>query len=193
LLPLPGNKANLVWTETHAVAASLQAMSEADFTNEMQRRLGDFLGEVRLAGPRYAYPLEMKLASGFVVERACLVGDAAHRIHPIAGQGLNLGLKDVAALAETIVEAARLGLDIGLETSLRPYESWRRSDTLAMAAATDTLDRLFSTNFWPVRMARGVGMDLIGRVPVARKFLIKHAGGAGGRLPRLLKGQALVA
>lgn len=191
LLPLPERRANLVWTESHAVAASLSRMPDADFQAEMQRRLGYFLGHAELAGPRYVYPLELKLASGFVAERACLVGDAAHRIHPIAGQGLNLGLKDVAALADTILDAAEVGLDIGHEASLRPYESWRRADTLAMAAATDGLDRLFSTDIWPIRLARGVGMDLIGRSRTARSFFIRHAGGAGGRLPRLLRGLPL--
>jgi 2-octaprenyl-6-methoxyphenol hydroxylase len=193
LLPLPGRRANLVWTETHAVARALMAMDDVDFHAEMTRRLGDFLGAAQLAGPRYVYPLELKLASRFVAERACLVGDAAHRIHPIAGQGLNLGLKDVAALAEVIVEAAGLGLDWGQETQLRRYESWRRGDTLAMAAMTDVLDRLFSSDLPPVRLVRGVGMDLVGRIAPARRFLIRHAGGAGGDLPRLLRGEALVA
>jgi 2-octaprenyl-6-methoxyphenol hydroxylase len=141
-------------------------------------------------GPRWSYPLRLELARAYVKKRFALVGDAAHTIHPIAGQGLNLGLKDVAALTETILDAARLGLDYGEEDCLKRYERWRRFDSFALAAATDGVNRLFSNDIPPLRLARDLGLGIVDQIAPLRRFFMRHAGGDIGRLPRLLKGEA---
>ncbi|MGZ8407932.1 MAG: FAD-dependent monooxygenase, partial [Caulobacteraceae bacterium] len=142
-------------------------------------------------GPRFVYPLGLQLAEEMAAPRIALMGDAAHVIHPIAGQGLNLGLKDAAALAEVLVDALRLGEDIGAETVLDRYARWRRTDNVALTLATDAFDRLFSTDLAPVRFARDLGMAAVNRIGPARRFFMRHAGGAVGDLPRLLRGEAL--
>jgi 2-octaprenyl-6-methoxyphenol hydroxylase len=141
-------------------------------------------------GPRWSYPLRLQLARAYAGRRLALVGDAAHTIHPIAGQGLNLGLKDVAALAETLLDTARLGLDIGAPDTLKRYERWRRFDSFAMAAATDGMNRLFSNNNGVVRLVRDVGLGLVDGIAPLRRFFMRHAGGDIGKLPRLLRGEA---
>lgn len=193
ILPLVGNRANIVWAEPHAAAQALLAMSQADFLAELGARFGDFLGTVRLEGPRFTYPLALQLAESFIAPRVALCGDAAHGIHPIAGQGLNLGLQDVAALAEVIVDAIGLGLDPGEVTMLRRYQTWRRPPVMAMAAATDFFDRLFSNDLAPVRLARGLGMAAVDAIGPARRFFMTYAGGAAGSLPKLLRGEGLAA
>ncbi|MBV9418378.1 MAG: FAD-dependent monooxygenase, partial [Alphaproteobacteria bacterium] len=141
-------------------------------------------------GPRWSYPLKFHLARGFVSERFALCGDSAHGIHPIAGQGLNLGLKDAAALTETVLDAARLGLDIGNLGTLQKYERWRRFDSFALSVATDGLNRLFSNDIAPIRAIRDLGMGLVDAFGPARRFFMRHAGGDLGKLPKLMKGEA---
>ena len=190
ILPMTGNRSSLVWTEETAIARRLIALPDDAFTAEIERRFGAHLGEVRPVGPRWAYPLRLQLARSYVKHRFALAGDAAHAIHPLAGQGLNLGLKDVAALAETVLDAARLGLDYGRLDVLTRYERWRRFDSFSLAAATDSLNRLFSNDFTPLRLARDLGIGVVDRIPPLRRFFMREAGGAMGNLPRLLKGEA---
>lgn len=191
ILPLPGNRASLVWTETTDAADALMAARAEVFAAHLSRRFGDFLGAVSAAGPRFAYPLGLSLAERTVASRIALIGDAAHTIHPIAGQGLNLGLKDIAALAQVLVDAARLGEDFGSETVLERYARWRRFDTVMLAAATDAFTRLFSNDHAPLRVARGLGLGVVNAIGPARRFFMQEAGGASGDLPRLLMGEAL--
>lgn len=190
ILPLAGNRSSLVWTEREGLAPGMMKLPEAEFDAEIARRFGDHLGKTKSAGPRWCYPLKFHLARDYVRPRFALVGDAAHGIHPIAGQGLNLGLKDAAALAETVLDAARLGLDIGSGESLSRYARWRRFDSFTLAASTDALNRLFSNDIAPVRMARDVGMGMVDGIGPLRRFFMRHAGGDVGKLPRLLKGEA---
>jgi 2-octaprenyl-6-methoxyphenol hydroxylase len=190
ILPMTGNRSSLVWTERSADAERLIALDEAAFTAEIARRFGAHLGEVAPVGPLWTYPLKLHLARAYVGHRFALAGDAAHTIHPLAGQGLNLGLKDVAALAETVLDAARLGLDIGSLAVLKRYERWRRFDSVVLAAVTDSLNRLFSNDIAPLRLMRDLGLGAVDRVPPLRRFFMRHAGGDVGRLPRLLKGEA---
>ncbi|HTO41181.1 MAG TPA: FAD-dependent monooxygenase [Rhizomicrobium sp.] len=190
ILPMTGNRSSLVWTEKETLAPQLLAASEMDFEAELARRFGTHLGATKASGPRWSYPLKFHLARSYVKERFALAGDSAHGIHPIAGQGLNLGLKDAAALAETVLDAARLGLDIGALDVLRRYERWRRFDSFMLAAATDGLNRLFSNDIAPLRAARDLGLGIVDRIGPLRRLFMRHAGGAVGKLPRLLKGEA---
>lgn len=191
ILPLTGNRASLVWTEKTPQAEALRHARPEVFEAHLRRRFGDFLGEVQVLGPRFVYPLSLKLAESLSVPRLTLLGDAAHGIHPIAGQGLNLGLKDAAALAEVLTEASRLGEDMGSLVVLERYAAWRRFDTVMLAAATDLFVRLFSNNNPLLRLARGAGMALVNRIGPARRFFMQEAGGAIGDLPRLLRGEPL--
>lgn len=191
ILPLRNRRSSIVWTEESEAAARLVAAPDAEFLAEVEKRFGLRLGELALAGPRRAFPLGFALARSFVAERLALVGDAAHRIHPIAGQGLNMGLRDVAALAEVIVDAARLGLDPGRAEVLARYERWRRFDSFAMGVATDGLNRLFSNRSDVLRLARDVGLGLVDRLPALKRMFIREAAGFMGEVPRLLRGEAL--
>jgi 2-octaprenyl-6-methoxyphenol hydroxylase len=191
ILPLTEDRASLVWTEPTVRAAALDAASPDAFEAHLRRRFGDFLGEVSVEGPRFTYPLGLQLAERWTAPRVVLLGDAAHAIHPIAGQGLNLGLKDAASLAETLADAARRGEDVGAEAVGKRYAAWRRFDTVALALATDAFTRLFSNDFAPLRLARGLGMAAVNRIGPARRFFMAEAGGAVGDLPRLLRGEAL--
>lgn len=191
ILPLTEQRASLVWTEPHDRAQALKAAGIEAFTAHLKRRFGDFLGEIEVLEPRFVYPLGLQLAETLVGPRAALVGDAGHVIHPLAGQGLNLGLKDAAALAEVLVEARRLGEDIGSAAVLERYVRWRRFDNLAMSAMTDGFDRLFATDNSLIRTVRDAGMAAVNAVPAARRFFMAEAGGAVGDLPRLLRGQPL--
>lgn len=192
ILPLTGNRSSLVWTERTAEAERLLAADDLIFEEELQRRFGHKLGELRVVGSKRAFPLGLTLARAFVAPRLALAGDAAHGIHPISGQGLNLGFKDVAALAETVVEADRLGLDIGALNVLERYQSWRRFDTFRMGVTTDVLNRLFSNDMTPLRIARDLGLGLVERMPKLKSFFIDQAAGkTDGEGPKLLAGRAI--
>ena len=191
ILPLTEDRASLVWTEPTARAEALKAARPEIFHAHLQRRFGDHLGEATLVGPVFTYPLSLQLANSLCAHRAVLLGDAAHGIHPIAGQGLNLGLKGAAALAEVLVDAGRLGEDIGALAVLERYGAWRRFDTVMLAAATDAFVRLFSNDHPLLRLVRGAGMAAVNRIGPARRFFMHDAGGATGDLPRLLRGEAL--
>ena len=190
ILPLTGNRSSLVWTEPTETAERLLAADAATFQAELERRFGHRLGAVTPVGGRWAYPLGLSIARNLVKPRFALAGDAAHSIHPLAGQGLNLGFKDAAALAETVVEAARLGLDIGSPATLERYERWRRADTLTMGFATDTLNRLFSNDLMPLRILRDIGLGLVDRMPQLKRLFMRQAAG-GGDGPRLLRGEPI--
>ena len=191
ILPLTDNRASLVWTESSARGEALKAARPEVFEAHLARRFGEFLGELAVEGPIFTYPLSLQLAERFVAPRVALLGDSAHGIHPIAGQGLNLGLKGAAALAEVLVDAIRLGEDIGSEVVLARYAAWRTFDTVTLAVGTDLFVRLFSNDNPLLRLVRGVGMAAVNRIAPARKFFMQEAGGAVGDLPRLLRGEAL--
>jgi 2-octaprenyl-6-methoxyphenol hydroxylase len=191
ILPLTGNRSSIVWTEREALTPRLLALPEAAFAEELRARFGDFLGEVRPVGPRWSYPLSLLQAERYAATRLALVGEAAHVIHPIAGQGLNIGIRDVAALAELIIDHRRLGLDIGDPQLLARYERWRRFDAIALAAVTDGLNRLFSTDLAPLRLARDLGLAAVNRLPPLKRLLMRDAMGVTGDLPRLLRGEKL--
>ncbi|WP_284265017.1 FAD-dependent monooxygenase [Roseicyclus amphidinii] len=191
ILPLPGNRSSIVWSERHADAKRLMAADDAAFLDHLRPRFGDFLGEISLAGQRYAYPLNLTIANAFVGERLALVGDAAHGVHPIAGQGLNLGLRDVGALAEVLAEAKRRGEDIAAADVLARYQSWRRFDTAALALATDGVNRLFSNDNPALRLIRDIGMGAVSAMPSLRRAFMREAAGLTGDVPRLLQGRAL--
>ena len=191
ILPMTGNRSSIVWTERAELAAGLVALPDAAFTAELAGRFGDFLGVVEPIGPRWSYPLQLLLAERYVDRRLALVGEAAHVIHPIAGQGLNLGIRDVAALAEIIIDARRLGLDIGEDALLSRYQQWRRLDALLLATVTDGLNRLFSNSFAPLRLVRDLGLAAVDRLPPLKRFLMRDAMGITGDLPRLIRGLPL--
>ncbi len=191
ILPLRNRRSSIVWTEHTADATRFVALPDAEFRDELEKRFGLHLGEITLAGPRRAYPLGLWVARSFVAERLALVGDAAHVIHPIAGQGLNMGLRDVAALAEAVVDAARLGLDPGDATVLERYQRWRRFDTLTMGVSTDSLNRLFSNRSDVLRLVRDVGLGIVDRLPPLKRMFIREAAGLTGEVPKLLRGVAL--
>lgn len=188
ILPLPGNRSSIVWSETTARAAEIHAMEDADYLDVLRPRFGSFLGEIALAGKRYAYPLRLSVANRFIGPRLALVGDAAHGLHPIAGQGFNLGLRDIAALAEVVTEAARRGEDIASPLVLERYQQWRRFDTMLMAVGTDGVNRLFSNDNPVLRGIRDLGLGVVGALPGLRRACIREAAGLTGDMPRLMRG-----
>jgi 2-octaprenyl-6-methoxyphenol hydroxylase len=195
ILPLKanaaGHRSSIVWTEDKAEAARIVALPDGEFHGELERRFGLHLGDIRAVGNRRAFPLGLSIAREFAAERIALIGDAAHVIHPVAGQGLNMGLKDVAALAEVVVDAARLGLDPGSAAVLERYQRWRRFDTVGMGVATDGLNRLFSNRSDALRAVRDVGLGLVDRLPAIKQLFIREAAGLSGDVPKLLRGEAL--
>jgi len=191
VLPMTGNRSSIVWTEREDLAKRIMALPDAAFTAELRARFGDFLGLVEPVGPRWSYPVFLMLAERYIDRRLALVGEAVHVIHPIAGQGLNLGIRDVAALAELIVDTRRLGLDIGDDALLERYQSWRRFDAVLLAAVTDGLNRLFSNTLAPLRLIRDLGLAAVNRVPPLKRFLMRDAMGITGKLPRLVQGLPL--
>ena len=191
ILPLKGRRSSLVWTETRREAARLIALPEDEFHAALERRFGLHLGEIRALDKPRAFPLGYFVARAFVAERLALIGDAAHVIHPIAGQGLNMGLKDVAALAEVVVDAARLGIDPGQADVLERYQRWRRFDTMAMGFATNALNVMFSNDSTLLRGVRDIGLGVVDRLPPLKSLFIRQAAGLTGEVPRLLKGEAL--
>lgn len=189
ILPLPGNRSSIVWSEARARAAAIHASDDAAYLEALRPRFGSFLGEIALEGRRFAYPLRLSLANSFIGNRLALVGDAAHGVHPIAGQGLNLGLRDVAALAEVLVEAGRRGEDFAAAPVLERYQRWRRFDTAVMAVGTDLFNRLFSNDSIVLRGARDMGLGVISALPGLRRAFIREAAGLTGDLPRLMQGK----
>ena len=188
---LAGHRSSLVWTERADLAPSIMALDDAGFMAEMALRFGDYLGRLEVVGGRWSFPLGLSHATRYSDTRLVLVGDAAHAIHPISGQGLNLGLRDVAALAEVAVDARRLGLDIGAKDVIDRYERWRRFDTTLLLAVTDSLNRLFSNDIAPIKLARDLGLAAVNRAPPLKNFFMRHAMGAIGDLPRLARGEPL--
>jgi 2-octaprenyl-6-methoxyphenol hydroxylase len=189
--PDGAHRSSIVWTEKTRAAAEYAALPPAAFAAELQRRFGDYLGEVTAPNRRYTYPLSLQKAKAQIAERVALIGDAAHAIHPVAGQGLNLGMRDVASLAEILIDSARLGLDLGSAPVLKRYEEWRNVDTLSMVAATDGIVRLFSNNSRILRAVRGFGLMAVDRMPRVKQVFMRHAMGTIGDLPRLMRGEAL--
>ncbi len=190
-LPLPGNRSSLVWTETTQNAARFVAMEPAELAREIEAVMGSTLGAVRIEDKVQSFPLRLQIAREMVGPRLALIGDAAHLVHPIAGQGLNLGLKDVAALSEVVIQALRLGLDHGGGDVLMQYQRWRRLDVSLMAMVTDGMNRLFSNDMAPVRALRDLGLGLVDRAGPIKALMIRNAAGLSGSGPRLLSGQAI--
>ncbi len=185
------HRSSLVWTERRDLVQDMMALDDAAFAQELTRRFGDSLGGLRVAGKRWTYPLALQHAKRYGDQRLALIGDAAHLIHPIAGQGLNLGLRDVAALAESIVDAQRLGLDTGSPQVIARYERWRRFDNVSLIVATDALNRLFSNDLPPLRLARDLGLAMVNQAPPLKRLFMRHAMGLLGDLPRLARGERL--
>lgn len=192
ILPLTGGQqSSIVWSETHEGARKINAMEDADYIRILKPRFGDYLGEITLTGPRYTYPLNLSLAETYIAPRTALVGDAAHGIHPIAGQGLNLGFRDIAALAEVLTAARGRGEDIGSTHVLRRYQEWRRFNATAMALGTDTINRLFSNESAMLRDMRRLGMGVVQSLPGLRRRFMREAAGLSGDIPQLLTGKPL--
>ena len=187
ILPLPGNRSSIVWSERHGAAKAINALTDEDYLAVLRPRFGDFLGQISLAGKRFSYPLGLSLAQSFIAPRVALIGDAAHGMHPIAGQGLNAGLRDIGALAQVLDEAQQRGEDIGAETVLMRYQEWRRFDTATLAMATDLSNRLFSNDNPLLRLARDAGMGAINALPPLRRGFIREAAGLTGDLPALMR------
>lgn len=192
ILPLPGgHHSSIVWSETDAAAEAIQALDDAGYLAALRPRFGNFLGEIALAGARFTYPLSLSLAERFIAPRVALAGDAAHGVHPIAGQGLNLGLRDVGALAEVLITSARRGEDIGSAVVLEEYQRWRRFDSTALALGMDAVNRLFSNDNPVLRLGRDLGLGLVNSLPGLRRRFIRQAAGLQGDLPRLLAGKPI--
>jgi 2-octaprenyl-6-methoxyphenol hydroxylase len=192
ILPLKGgHHSSIVWSETDEAARAIQALPDDQYLEALRPRFGDFLGEIELAGARFTYPLSLSLAERFVAPRVALVGDSAHGVHPIAGQGLNLGLRDVAALAEVLILARRRGLEVGDPVTLEEYQRWRRFDATALALGMDTVNRVFSTDNPILRLGRDLGMGVVSALPGLRRGFIRQAAGLTGELPKLLAGKPI--
>lgn len=189
ILPLTDGRSSLVWSEKDAEAARIKALDDVAYLGEVAARIGGRLGEVRMAGKRWAYPLGLSLATSYARPRLVVVGDAAHGVHPIAGQGMNMGLRDVAALVEVLMEAARRGEDIGALDVVQRYEQWRRFDATALALGMDALNRMFSNDFGPLQAVRNLGLNAVSHLSAARRTFMAEASGQAGEVPRLLAGE----
>ncbi|MDA9274531.1 UbiH/UbiF/VisC/COQ6 family ubiquinone biosynthesis hydroxylase [bacterium] len=187
ILPLTGNRSSIVWSESEVNATAFNALNDEDYLTMLRPRFGDFLGEISLTGTRYSYPLSLSMTEQLVTDRTALVGDAAHGLHPIAGQGLNAGMRDIAALVQIITEAQNRGEDYGSLAVLKRYEEWRRFDNTALALATDTFNKLFSNNNPLLRLGRDLGMGLINKMPSLRRGFMREAAGLSGDLPDLMR------
>ncbi|MBB6252692.1 UbiH/UbiF/VisC/COQ6 family ubiquinone biosynthesis hydroxylase [Nitrospirillum iridis] len=193
MLPLTGNRTSIVWSDKSAAVPYYMGLDDAAFTAELQSRIGDWLGVVRPVGGRHSYPLSWRHAERYIDRRLALVSETIHAMHPIAGQGLNMGLRDLAALAEVIVDAWRLGLDVGGAATLERYQRWRRFDNVSLLGVTDGLTRLFSNDIGPLKVARGLGLAAVNAPPLKplKKLFMRHAMGIVGDLPRLVRGERL--
>ena len=191
ILPMTENRSSIVWTERNDLAPDILALNDKAFAEELRRRFGGFLGRIDIGPMRWSYPLSAVHSKRYIAPRLALAGDSAHAIHPIAGQGFNIGLRDVAALAEVIIDTLRLGLDPGTMTALERYERWRKPDNMMMIGVTDILNRLFSNDITPVRIARDLGLAAVDQAPPLKKVLMRHAMGLIGDLPRLTRGEPL--
>ncbi len=191
ILPLPGNRCSIVWSENTAMAEAIHGLDDAEYIAALKPRFGDFLGEISLAGKRFTYPLNLTIANSFIGTRMALIGDAAHGMHPIAGQGLNAGLRDVGALAEVLTLAKRRGEDVGSSLVLERYQQWRRFDTATLVASTDLVNKLFSNDNPLLRIGRDLGMGMVNSLPGLRRGFMREAAGLTGDLPRLLKGDPI--
>lgn len=187
ILPLPGNMSSIVWSETHENAALFQGLSDADYMQVLRPRFGDFLGNIRLVGKRFTYPLSLTVANHLAADRLALIGDAAHGMHPIAGQGLNAGLRDVGALAHVLTHAKQRGEDIASELVLDRYQEWRRFDTSTLALTTDLTNKLFSNDSPLLRLGRDIGMGVVNALPGLRRSFMREAAGLNGDLPDLMR------
>ncbi|WP_417782906.1 UbiH/UbiF/VisC/COQ6 family ubiquinone biosynthesis hydroxylase [Terasakiella pusilla] len=187
ILPMPGNRSNIVWTESSRNAPVLVGLNDEDFHAELSERFGDYLGAIKVVGPRWSYPLTLQYAKRSIDQRLALIGDASHGMHPVAGQGFNMGARDACALAELIIETKKLGLDVGAGRVLEDYDKWRHFDNHLMLASTDAIVKLFSNNIGPVRFARDVGLAVVDKLPFAKKFFTKSAMGLVGELPEIMK------
>ncbi|WP_417789880.1 UbiH/UbiF/VisC/COQ6 family ubiquinone biosynthesis hydroxylase [Terasakiella pusilla] len=187
ILPMPGNRSNIVWTESSRNAPVLVGLNDEDFHAELSERFGDYLGALKVVGPRWSYPLTLQYAKRSIDQRLALIGDASHGMHPVAGQGFNMGARDACALAELIIETKKLGLDVGAGRVLEDYDKWRHFDNHLMLASTDAIVKLFSNNIGPVRFARDVGLAVVDKLPFAKKFFTKSAMGLVGELPEIMK------
>ena len=190
ILPMTEKRSSLVWTERADAAPAYLALDDEAFRQEIENRFGSYLGRVSLAGPRWSYPLAFTLAQSFIAPRLALIGDAAHAIHPIAGQGYNLGVKDIAALTDVLTDARRVGLDIGAMTVLQNYQRWRRFDSALLALGGDFINRLFSNDLPPLRFVRDIGMGAVERIAPLKKILMRNAGADLGTLPSLMQKEA---
>ena len=186
VLPMTGKRSCIVWTEQNANAKAINLFDETRYTKILAARLGNFLGKFKIIGDRHTYPLELSIADRFIDERLALIGDAAHSVHPIAGQGLNAGFKDIAVLAHIIQDAHNRGEDLGSLGVLKRYEEWRRFDSAQLAYSTDLFNKLFSNENEALRLARNIGLKLLDSIPVAKRNIIKEAAGITGELPRLM-------
>ena len=191
ILPMTRNRSSIVWTERDNLAPGFLAMADTAFAQALGERFGSYLGNIEIGAGRWSYPLSVVHAKRYVAPRLALAGDAAHAIHPIAGQGFNIGLRDVAVLAEVIVDTMRLGLDPGGDTPLERYERWRKPDNMMMIAVTDGLNRLFSNDIAPLRHARDAGLAVVNQAAPLKRVLMRHAMGLVGDLPRLTRGERL--
>ena len=191
ILPLQGNRSSIVWCEPPERTKTIMNLNEAGFNAELKKKFGDFLGEVQSIGLRWSYPLSMQLADHYTAERFCLIGDAVHGIHPIAGQGFNLGLRDIAALTEVLVDAKKIGADLGSELLLERYVHWRRTDNNVLALGMDGLTRLFSNDNPVISLGRRLGIAAVEEMPAMKKFFMQHARGTIGKLPKLLTGEKI--
>ena len=191
ILPLPENRSSIVWSETSENAAQIAALNDAAYLEALRPAFGDFLGEIKLTGTRFTYPLTLTLAQSYVAPRLALVGDAAHGVHPIAGQGLNLGFRDIGALAEVLTEAKRRGEDIAATDVLARYQSWRKFDTTALALGMDAVNKLFSNDNLALRFMRDLGMGAVSSMPTLRRRFMREAAGLTGDLPKLMQGKRL--
>ena len=191
ILPLPGNRSSIVWSERTATAQAINALDDDGYLEVLRPRFGDFLGQISLAGARFAHPLRLTIAEEFVAPRLALVGDAAHGVHPIAGQGLNLGLRDVAALAEVLIDASRHGEDIAAADVLERYQEWRRFDVVRLALGMDAVNTLFSNGNPVMAALRGLGMGAVNALPMLRRMFIREAAGLNAAEPKLMQGEAI--